>query len=68
MNHTPTLPTPPKKSKTQSAVPFRLVDSPGHPRLRGLWASRIRARGVSGVVLVLDAADFGSAGVREAAE
>ena len=67
--HPPPFATqPPPPPQTQSAVPFRLVDSPGHPRLRGLWASRLRSRGVSGVVLVVDAADFGSAGVREAAE
>ena len=55
---------------THTAPPlFRLVDAPGHPRLRGLWTARVRARGgLRGVVLVVDSADFGTAGVREAAE
>lgn len=47
---------------------FRLVDAPGHPRLRSLWAARVKARGVKALVLVVDAAEFGAAAVREAAE
>lgn len=60
--------TPPLPVHTHSAVPFRLVDAPGHPRLRSLWLSRVKDRGVKGVVLVVDAAEFGAIAVREAAE
>lgn len=53
---------------TGRAVAFRIVDFPGHERLRGEWRGRLEEGRLAGVVFVVDAAELSAQSVRPAGE
>nr|QXF29031.1 SRb [Vischeria sp. CAUP Q 202] len=50
------------------SVSFRLMDFPGHERLRVDWRKLLIEGALKGVIYVVDAAEFGAQAVRPAAE